>query len=256
MTLPTVFLALLAKQKEAVLPFYLRCIEALDYPKDRIHLYIRTNNSTDRTKEILEEWFTRVGDQYLGCQLDDRDVSTPVERYGVHEWNPERFRVLGEIRQESLRLCLEAGCAYYAVVDVDNFLRPCTLKRLVEVGLPIVSPFLKHVGIGRKYSNYHYRVDKDGYYMDSPEYSWIWSRLVKGLIEVDVVHCTYIVRADVIPKLSYLPDGSNRHEYVLFSESARKAGIPQYLDNREVYGYLTLEEESQKAANLMRGEVP
>jgi hypothetical protein len=251
-----VFLALLAKQKEAILPFYLRCIEAFDYPKDRIRLYVRTNNSTDRTKDILEEWFTRVGGQYLGCQLDGRDVPIPVERYGVHEWNPERFRVLGEIRQESLRLCLEAGCDYYAVVDVDNFLRPCALKCLVEAGLPIVSPLLKHVDTGRKYSNYHHRTDLGGYYLDSPEYSWIWTRLVKGWIEVDVVHCTYLVRADVIPKLSYLPDGTGRHEYVLFSESARKAGIPQYFDNREVYGYLTLEEESAKAEQLMGGEIP
>jgi hypothetical protein len=35
-----VLLAVLAKQKEAVLRFYLSCIEALDYPKSSIVLYV------------------------------------------------------------------------------------------------------------------------------------------------------------------------------------------------------------------------
>ena len=57
-----------------------------------------------------------------------------------------------------------------------------------------------------------------------------------------MVHCTYLVRADVIPELTY-EDASGRHEYVVFSDSARKASIPQYLDNRQVYGYITFGED-------------
>ena len=49
-----------------------------------------------------------------------------------------------------------------------------------------------------------------------------------------VIHCTYLVRADVMADLTYEED-SVRHEYVVFSNSARKAGIPQYIDNRQVY---------------------
>ena len=60
---------------------------------------------------------------------------------------------------------------------------------------------------------------------------------MRGVVEVPVVNHTYLVRADVIPELTY-QDASRRHEYVIFSDSARKAGIPQYLDNRQVYGYV------------------
>lgn len=56
-----------------------------------------------------------------------------------------------------------------------------------------------------------------------------------------MVHCTYLVRGDVIPELTY-EDTTTRHEYVVFSDSARKAGVPQYLDNRQVYGYVTFGE--------------
>ena len=47
---PRVMVAILAKQKEPALPLYLDCIEALDYPKSSIVLYIRTNNNTDKTE--------------------------------------------------------------------------------------------------------------------------------------------------------------------------------------------------------------
>ena len=44
-------------------------------------------------------------------------------------------------------------------------------------------------------------------------------------------------------------DGSDRYEYVVFSESARKSLVPQYLDNRQVYGYITFEaSDSQHTA--------
>jgi hypothetical protein len=55
---------------------------------------------------------------------------------------------------------------------------------------------------------------------------------------VPVVHCTYLIRADVLNDLAY-EDGTSRHEYVVFSGSARNSDIPQYLDNRQVYGYIT-----------------
>ncbi len=52
-----------------------------------------------------------------------------------------------------------------------------------------------------------------------------------------VVHCTYLVRTDVIPLLNY-QDGTDRHEYVIFSDSARKSNVVQYIDNRQIYGYM------------------
>ncbi len=44
-------------------------------------------------------------------------------------------------------------------------------------------------------------------------------------------------------EMSY-DDQSYRYEYVIFSDNARKKGIPQYLDTREVYGYVTFAENT------------
>ena len=76
---PRVLLAVLAKQKETVLRLYLECLEALDYPKSSIVLYIRTNNNKDNTRNILSAWIERVSRDYAHVDFDDRDVPEPVE---------------------------------------------------------------------------------------------------------------------------------------------------------------------------------
>jgi hypothetical protein len=238
---PRVLLAILAKQKEKALPLYLDCIEALDYPKSAIALYIRTNNNTDRTRLLLRDWVSRRGYQYASVDFDATDVDEPVERLGVHEWNALRFRVLGHIRSMSMQRALERHCNFYFVADVDNFIRPCTLKELVALNLPIVSPLLRAIQPGSVYSNYHADIDQNGYYRECDQYHWILNGHIRGVFEVPVIHCTYLVRSDILPELSY-EDGSERHEYVILSDSARRARIPQYIDNRQVYGYLTFGE--------------
>ncbi|MCX7383614.1 MAG: glycosyltransferase family 2 protein [Alphaproteobacteria bacterium] len=253
-TLPKVLLAILAKQKAGHLQFFLRCIEALDYPPERIALYVRTNNNTDDTADILADWLATVGTRYAGVVFDRSDVAERVQDFAVHEWNAQRFSVLGRIRQESMQAALEHGCDFYFVADVDNFVRPHTLRRLVSLDLPIVAPFLKCTQLTSLYANYHEAVDGDGYLRSTDAYLWLFNQQVRGINEVALVHCTYLVRADAIPRLRY-SDGSGRHEYVVFADSARRAGIAQYLDNRDIYGYVTFDEDSVAAERLVGVEV-
>ena len=94
------------------------------------------------------------------------------------------------------------------------------------------------------YSNYHNVVDGGGYFQDNLEYYAIWERKIKGLLEIDLVHCTYLIRRDVLELVSY-SDSSGRYEYVIFSDNLRTKKIPQYLDNSQEYGVLTLQEDIQ-----------
>ena len=80
MTQPNVFLALLVKQKEAVLPLFLESLNDWDYPKENIFIYIRTNNNTDNTKQLLEEWIEEYGDKYKGLIYNSEDVPEKVEK--------------------------------------------------------------------------------------------------------------------------------------------------------------------------------
>jgi hypothetical protein len=258
-----VFIAILAKQKEGVLPLFLRSLYELDYPKENISLYVRTNNNTDNTRQVLENWLDQHRTEYRYVTYDCSDIAESVEQYKVHEWNGVRFRALAKIRQASLDAFLRSDCDYYFVIDVDNFLFPETLNALIEANKPIVAPLLRYAvatdefpdtpedqeRVGshkcRYYSNYHYLVDDYGSIINEPIYYQLLHRVdgLRGLHDVDCVHCTYLIKRKYVDKLSYLED-SDRYEYMVFSESARKARVDQYLDNRKIYGILTLTENA------------
>jgi hypothetical protein len=256
--LPFVTIAILAKDKAHTLPLYLSCIEHQTWPSHITYLYIRTNNNNDDTAHILRTWIEKVRARYAGIYYDDTNVIEPVEKYGQHEWNTKRFKVLGKIRQDSIDWAYTHQ-SHYFVIDCDNFIKPHTLKTLFETNLSIVAPLLK-TGVSAHYtntaySNFHAAIDKNGYYKDSPLYYMLLSQQIKGLIEVPVVHCTYFIRYDVLDKISY-DDQSSRYEYVIFSDTARKKSIPQFLDTRDIYGYISFaENETQLFAEPWLSEI-
>ena len=251
MVSPTVFLAVHAKQKEPVLEMWLENIRRLDYPKDRIILYVRANNSTDATVPMIRDWVGRHGGEYLRVIEDYSEIDIGIERMAVHDWSEHRLHIIGKIRERSCAEAVAAGADFYYVQDIDNFVLPHTLSKLVSRNLPIVAPILYN-SAPTLYSNYHSDVDDRGYHLDSVGYVEIHSRRVKGLIDVPVVHCTYLMRADVLPQVKYT-DGSGRFEYVIHSENCRRLGIPQYLDNTEPYGCLTMCEDAAAVMAWMAG---
>jgi len=244
---PRVLVAIFAKQQEASLPLYLECIEALDYPKSSIVLYIRTNNNTDRTESVLREWVARVGHLYAGVEFVAENLD---------ESDATRFRVLGQVRNVSLTRALQLECEFYFAADVDNFIRPCTLRELVALNLPIVAPFLRSIAPEEYFSNYFADVDPNGYYRSCDQYHWVLNRWVRGVIELPLVHRTCLVRADVLKDVSY-EDATMRHNFIVFSDGARRAGITQYVDNRQVYGYIVLgaDNEVERARTLLEADI-
>lgn len=245
----TVLLAILARNKEHTLPTYLRCIENQDYDKKLITVYIHTNDNDDHTASLLHDWAGKWKGDYREIVFIDDDYGLPQQN--PHDWDAARFHVLASIRNNSLYLTLEKQCDYYFVVDCDNFIIPETLKTLVEKDLPIVAPMLRAIPEKSDYySNFFCAVDANGYYQNHPDYYPILSRLHRGTFRVPVVHCTYLVRSDVIPELSYL-DGTADYEFVIFSRIARQNGVSQYLCNEldfgtlvHFYSNLTLEQEA------------
>ena len=223
-----------------------------DYPKDRIILYVRSNNNTDDTKEILLNWLDHNRSFYHSVIEDYKDVVEDVEKYGVHEWNAVRFKVLGRIRNESLRIASRTSSDFYWVVDVDNFIKPHTLSRMVSHNLPVVAPFLKCIDTeSPAYSNYHFVTDARGYYFDDSRYYQILRQEIKGLILCDVVHCTYLIRRDIFEKITYT-DETDDYEYVIFSRNLRNLVVPQYFDNQEVYGFVTLKDDVDGIVNALK----
>lgn len=241
-----VLIAILARDKEATLPLYLECIEKLDYDKKNIVLYIRTNNNSDATESILKDFVVKNMELYSCIVFDNSNIDKQLTTH--HDWNAERFSVLGKIRQDSLNKALEHKCDYYFVADCDNFVLPHTLKSLMRFDVPIIAPFLVS-DQSSYYSNFHYEVDINGYLANDDRYFQIFARALKGVFQVKVVHCTYLIKSEYLDKLCY-DDGSGRYEYVIFADSARKNDIHQYIDNTEMYGLITFKTKVEEMSGI------
>jgi hypothetical protein len=235
----TVFLTILARNKAHMLPYYLQCIDKIDYDKRLITVYINTNNNSDDTEEVLLEWAEKHKDEYNHILFETHEVEELAQENTLpHEWTTQRLRVLGAIRNRSLDIAEAFECDYYFVVDCDNFITPITLKHLILQRKPIIAPMLMSIPfIGNDYSNFFCSVDKNGYYAYDESYWDIWKRDIVGTFEVPLVHCTYLIDRNYINKLTY-DDGSNQHEFVIFARSARRNCVGQYICNEHDFGTL------------------
>jgi hypothetical protein len=232
-----VLFTILAKDKANFLPTYLQCLYNQDYPKNKIHLYIRTNDNNDNTEEILRDFINSYGHLYASVFFDSLSINEELKKYKQHEWNVIRFKILGDIRQKSIKYAIERNLHYF-IADCDNFIIEKTLTNMMNLKNlnSVISPFLVS---NTAYSNYHNKVDGNGYMKHNDLYHNILRKDIKGLIDCDVVHCTYFIPYNLLNFVKY-DDNSNRYEYVIFSDVLRKNKILQLLDNMESYGFLTL----------------
>lgn len=239
----SILVAILAKDKEHCLPFYLKCLYHQTFPKNKIHLYIRTNDNNDNTIDILKEFIEKYGAEYASVFYDDTSIKESLKQYKQHEWNCDRFTILGKIRQDSVTYAQKLGADYF-VADCDNFIVPSVLETLFQNRhFGVIAPMLvtKHT-----YSNFHYDVDGNGYHINNlPLYLDVLTRRVKGLTSVKVVHCVYFINVNLLPSISY-DDASYRYEYVIFSDVLRKKNIDQFLDNRKFYGFIVFSETGEE----------
>jgi len=243
-----IVIAILVKNKELSLPLYLECISNLNYNKKNIYLYIRTNDNTDNTIKILEDFILKNKSQYKSIYYNKQSISKELTKYANHEWNTLRFLILGKIRQDSINYAIDKKCHYF-VVDCDNYITPQTLINLVNnKNLGVIAPMLIS---NSRYSNFHFDIDENGYYIEHDNYMPILNKNISGLIDVKVVHCTYFINYNLLKDITY-DDNTNRYEYVIFSDNLRNKNIPQYLDNREFYGFLNFENTLEEFDNNVK----
>lgn len=245
----TVLIAILVRNKAYTLPLFLKCLELQTWPKPQTGIYIRENDSSDESNAMLREWAAKqreapAAERYLEIYEDYSSVPGAAEE-STAEWTVGRFAKLAKIRRASIDYADVHGYDAYCVVDADNFIRREVLSNLMAVrSIGVVAPYLRHPGF--VYSNYHYHVDSHGYFLggyghpSQHYYDIVHNQTVRGFIECQVVHCTYLISREFYDASSY-EDGSDSHEYVILSRNLRAAKVAQYLDNREVWGALTMQ---------------
>lgn len=100
---PTVFIAILARNKEITLPYFLSLLQDQDYPKDRISLWISSDHNQDNTITVLEKWLSSVSDKYHSIVTNfDKSGSKYPDELGPAHWSLNRFNNVINLREKAL----------------------------------------------------------------------------------------------------------------------------------------------------------
>ena len=221
----SVLVGLVARPDDPALPLHLACIESLEWSRSAMRVCIvlmpPATDVSERASAGLpgpvQRWIDRLSSQYAGLEVQ-----------AASELAGGRDALLEAVHRH--------GCDFLLMTTACSFLRPCTLRELVALGLPVVAPMLRALAPQESGANFSVDVDELGAPRACDPDHWIVERRVRGVIEVSAVTGSRLIRADIARNLRHA-DATGRPCGVIFADSARRAAVPQYVDNRQVYGY-------------------
>lgn len=243
---PTVTLVLLVRNKAHALPNFLGFIDLLDYPKDRMSIFLRSDHNEDNSTAILQEWIDNVKTFYhdVDVYLNDTKGGYPTEK-STMDWPVDRMGFLMNLRQEGLQYARRIWSDYVFFVDADNLLEnDQVLTTLMRYRKTVVAPML--ISLGR-YSNWWGDMTENLYYLRSADYMEILNRQKVGLFQVPMVHSTFLVdlrRSESrfvsyrINVESYKTQPIPFDDIIVFAYNARANGVKFWLSNEQDFGKL------------------
>ncbi|XP_030061213.1 procollagen galactosyltransferase 2 isoform X1 [Microcaecilia unicolor] len=242
---PTVLLAILARNAAHTLPYFLNCLDQLDYPKNRLAIWAATDHNIDNTTALLREWLKNI--QNLYHFVEWRPMEEPwsyLDEIGPKHWTNSRFTHVMKLRQAALRTAREKWADYILFVDADNFLtNHQTLNLMIAENKTIVAPMLESRGL---YSNFWCGMTPLGYYKRTPDYVLIREWKKTGCFPVPMIHSTFLIdlRKEASAKLAFYPPHPDYtwtyDDIIVFAFSSRQAGVQMHICNKEHYGYLSV----------------
>ncbi|KAI4482603.1 hypothetical protein M0804_008456 [Polistes exclamans] len=261
---PTILIAILIRNKAHTLPYFLSLLEQQNYPKNRIKLWIRSDNNIDNTSEVLRAWLAEESEKYhtIDTFIDDNSNGFEDEKSSTN-WSPLRFKHVINLRQEALDYARKIWADFIWMLDADTFLMdPNTLTNLILKEQVVVAPLLKSDGL---YSNFWAGMTDDYYYLRTEKYQLILYREDVGCFNVPMIHSAVLINLNMIQSdlLSYnftnLPkyDGP-LDDVITFAVGANESGVPLYICNDQLYGYImvplgedeTIKEDLQRLTNI------
>ncbi|KAH9642350.1 hypothetical protein HF086_004882 [Spodoptera exigua] len=243
--MPTVGISVLVRNKAHTLPFFLSCIRNLNYPKNRIYLWIYSDFNEDKSIEILEKWVDKYASLYNGVYLTTNSSSGRLhrdEKSSIH-WSSDHFKHVISLREKALNFARKMWADYLFMIDADVFLtNPSTLSELVSKDLPITAPMLVSDGL---YSNFWCGMTDNYYYQRTDDYKPIQRMEKQGCYEVPMVHTAVLVqlRTRVSDQLTYNPNKIPNYDgpeddIIAFAVNAKKNGITLHICNDDLYGFV------------------
>ncbi|XP_006119070.2 inactive glycosyltransferase 25 family member 3 isoform X1 [Pelodiscus sinensis] len=243
--LPTVVIAILARNSEHSLAHYLGALERLDYPKERISVWCATDHNSDNTTEILWEWLTAMEKHYH--YIEWKSVEEPrsyPEELGPKHWTDERYEHVMRLKQEALSFARAKGADYLLLTDTDSILtNNQTLTFLIAQNKSVIAPMLDSQTY---YSNFWCGITPQGYYRRTADYFPTKNRQRVGCFAVPMVYATFLLdlRKEGTSELAFHPPHPNYtwpfDDIIVFAFSCQAAGVQIYVCNQERFGYINV----------------
>ncbi|XP_014892487.1 procollagen-lysine,2-oxoglutarate 5-dioxygenase 2 isoform X2 [Poecilia latipinna] len=220
---PDVLVGVFIEQPTPFLPEFFQRLLTLDYPKDKLKLFVH-NNEVYHEKHIQRFW------------EENRDVFKSFKVVG-----PEENLSQGEARNMGMDLCRnDASCGYYFSLDSDVMLtNRQTLKLLIEQNRKVIGPLVtRH---GKLWSNFWGALSLDGYYARSEDYVDIVQRKRVGVWNIPFMAHIYLIKGTVLRN-----ELKERNHFVLekldpdmaLCRNSREMGVFMYITNRHEFGRL------------------
>uniref|UniRef100_A0A8B9KZE9 Collagen beta(1-O)galactosyltransferase 2 n=1 Tax=Astyanax mexicanus TaxID=7994 RepID=A0A8B9KZE9_ASTMX len=242
---PKVLIAIVARNAAHSLPYYLGCIENLQYPKERIAIWAATDHNVDNTTAMLREWLKAAQSRYH--YVEWRPMEEPrsyTDEWGPKHWSPSRFNHLMKLRQAALKAARERWADYVLFADSDNLLtNPRVLDLMMAENRTLVAPMMESRSL---YSNFWCgitpQVDKHRQYTQNQIIIKAYLLFICMKIFCDIFCCIILFYAILfilpyydytVMLLYYIPEINE-----LFFCVSILPNVQMYVCNKEHYGFL------------------
>ncbi|XP_059470309.1 glycosyltransferase 25 family member [Neocloeon triangulifer] len=252
--LPSVVIAVQVRNKAYTLPYFLTALENLNYPKDRLSLWIRSDHNEDNSLAILRLWLSSVERQYhsINTELRSSNPKRFADETSATHWSTIRFEHVIKLKEEALLYARHAWADFIWFLDADVLLTNMnTLRDLVFKDLTVSAPMLESDGM---YSNFWCGMTKSFYYKRTEDYKPILNREKTGCFEVPMVHTAVLVNLNHLrsQNLTFLSKkiphyAGPKDDIITFALSAKHFNVPLHICNEVFYGYFTLPLEENQA---------
>jgi FkbM family methyltransferase len=226
-----IYLGLIIKDNDNFIPSFLKSIDHLDFDKKKMIVEVSNFNTSPETVQLVQQWASENQDKYKAITFVDNKISVKLTGR-----DSEKFKLLGHAKNDFLTRTQENQCHHCLIVESDTLLAPFALKELLSKNKPVIAPLLRPIPEANDpFRNFYSDATEQGYYKEHPDYWPIADRYNIGTFKVPCIQTVYLIQSDYANKLNFI-DGGNEWEFIVFSRSANKNNVEQYICNEREFG--------------------
>ncbi|XP_022085486.1 procollagen-lysine,2-oxoglutarate 5-dioxygenase 2-like [Acanthaster planci] len=221
---PPVLMALFIEVPTPFLDDFFAQIEALDYPKKKIDLFL--HNQPKHRLDRVAKFVQKAKERYRSVKL----------------YSPVKNLTEPEARNKGFQHCNDLKCDYYFSWDSDvRLTNPKTLQILIEQNRSIIAPIVRKDG--KLWSNFWGDINNEGFYARSEDYVDIIKDYKIGLWNVAFISSVYLIHGSKI-HAPHTPtfEIKDTDPDMALCQQLRDRGDFMYVTNMHYFGYLVTTE--------------